>query len=416
MKLLIADDDLTSRTILAAMSRKWGYDPVVVEDGEAAWEIIQEPEPPHLMLLDWMMPRLDGLGLCRRIRQSVSSDPPFIILLTARNETDDVVAGLDAGANDYIVKPFDNAELQARLQVGKRMLSLQDALNTEISERRKLQEQLKMQASQLEQRVIERTRDVTQLLEQKNAFIRRLGHDLKTPLTPLTALLPLALQSTRNDDNKKILSMAIEQTGFIQSLVEKTLLLAQLNSPNTHANLESVELGTVISKILRHLDHQFSEHDAVVVNNVDTAISVHANPMELEQLFQNLLTNALKYSDEHTTITLDAWHGKEGVTISVADQGIGMDSEQIDKVFEEFWKACDARNDLASHGLGLNICKSIVDRHGGHIWAESPGVGQGTTMYFNLPHPSDTDADTRVSDSESVHGEFPEQLTGVGAG
>lgn len=130
MKLLIADDDLTSRAMLAAITSKWGYQPILAEDGEAAWELLQTPdEAPLLMLIDWEMPRLDGLGLCQRIRATNQNNPPFIILLTARSETDDIVAGLDAGANDYIAKPFANAELKARLHVGQRMLSLQTELN-----------------------------------------------------------------------------------------------------------------------------------------------------------------------------------------------------------------------------------------------------------------------------------------------
>lgn len=128
MKLLIADDSLTSLTVLKFVTRKWGYEPVVANDGEDAWEIIKETGFPLLMLIDWEMPRLDGLGLCKRIRKQFISNPPYIILLTGRTETADVVAGLDAGANDYIVKPFVNEELQARLQAGQRMLELQGEL------------------------------------------------------------------------------------------------------------------------------------------------------------------------------------------------------------------------------------------------------------------------------------------------
>ena len=117
MKLLIADDDLTSRTMLAAVARKWGFEPVVAEDGEVAWQILQGEDPPRLLLLDWMMPQLNGLELCQRIRQQDNDEPPFIILLTSRRETADIVAGLASGANDYVAKPFENAELQARLQV-----------------------------------------------------------------------------------------------------------------------------------------------------------------------------------------------------------------------------------------------------------------------------------------------------------
>lgn len=128
MKLLIAEDDITSRTILTAITRKWGFEPVTVEDGQAAWELLQEAEPPRLLLLDWMMPRLDGLALCRLIRQEKNDNPPYIVILTARTDTKDVVTGLKSGANDFVTKPFDNTELQARLSVGKRMLLLQEKL------------------------------------------------------------------------------------------------------------------------------------------------------------------------------------------------------------------------------------------------------------------------------------------------
>ncbi|GAB4353569.1 MAG: diguanylate cyclase [Gammaproteobacteria bacterium] len=129
MKLLIAEDDLTSRTLLEAVTRKWGYEPVTAEDGEAAWELLQRPDAPRLLLLDWEMPKLGGTELCKRLRDRETTDPPFIILLTARSETNDIVEGLEAGANDYIAKPFENAELQARLRVGQRMLDLQAELN-----------------------------------------------------------------------------------------------------------------------------------------------------------------------------------------------------------------------------------------------------------------------------------------------
>lgn len=114
--------------MLQAITRNWGFAPELAEDGLQAWNILYADDPPRLLLLDWEMPEIDGLTVCRRLRQNENSDPPYIILLTARNETHDIVTGLDAGANDYIAKPFDNAELQARLQVGRRMLDLQTAL------------------------------------------------------------------------------------------------------------------------------------------------------------------------------------------------------------------------------------------------------------------------------------------------
>jgi two-component system cell cycle response regulator len=125
VKVLIADDDRTSRKLLAAMVARWGYDPLVAEDGGEAWAALQQPDHPRLVLLDWNMPVLDGLEVCRRLRALASPDPPYVILLTGRTETGDIVHGLEAGANDYVAKPYNHEELQARLQVGQRTLSLQ---------------------------------------------------------------------------------------------------------------------------------------------------------------------------------------------------------------------------------------------------------------------------------------------------
>jgi two-component system cell cycle response regulator len=125
VKVLIADDDRTSRKLLAAMVAKWGYDPLVAEDGGGAWAALQQPGHPRLVLLDWNMPVLDGLEVCRRLRALASPDPPYVILLTGRTEKGDIVHGLEAGANDYVAKPYNHDELQARLQVGTRTLALQ---------------------------------------------------------------------------------------------------------------------------------------------------------------------------------------------------------------------------------------------------------------------------------------------------
>jgi diguanylate cyclase (GGDEF)-like protein len=128
MRILIGDDSLTHRVMLEAIVKQWGFEVMLAEDGEQAWGILSGPDAPRLVLLDWEMPGLDGLEVCRRVREREDQDPPYILLLTARRETADIVAGLDAGANDYISKPFENTELHARLRVGARMLDLQREL------------------------------------------------------------------------------------------------------------------------------------------------------------------------------------------------------------------------------------------------------------------------------------------------
>jgi diguanylate cyclase (GGDEF)-like protein len=128
MKTCIAEDDFTSRAMLQAMLRKWGFETVVAEDGAAALALMDQADAPRLLLIDWNMPVVNGLELTRRIRALPGDSPPYIIMLTARTEKEYIIAGLNAGANDYVAKPFDPEILQARLNVGRRMLELQDSL------------------------------------------------------------------------------------------------------------------------------------------------------------------------------------------------------------------------------------------------------------------------------------------------
>jgi len=128
MRILIAEDDATSRTMLQAVLRKWGFDPIVACNGAEAWNVLQESDPPTLVVLDWNMPGMDGLEVCRLARAKNVSDPPYIIILTARGDKADIVRGLEAGANDYISKPYDAEELRARIGVGRKMVELQREL------------------------------------------------------------------------------------------------------------------------------------------------------------------------------------------------------------------------------------------------------------------------------------------------
>jgi sigma-B regulation protein RsbU (phosphoserine phosphatase) len=134
MRILIAEDDLTSRSILAAVLTKGGHEVVETVDGATAWDALQRPDAPRLAILDWMMPAMDGLEVVRRVRALRPERPPYIIVLTAKGAKADVVTGLNAGADDYLTKPFDAGELRARVEVGRRMVEIQDTLAAKVEE------------------------------------------------------------------------------------------------------------------------------------------------------------------------------------------------------------------------------------------------------------------------------------------
>jgi DNA-binding response OmpR family regulator len=134
MRALVADDDRGAAAIVRKTLERCGIDVTVVQDGEAAWTELAADPPPAIAMLDWMMPIVDGLELCRRIRRDPARAHMYVIVLTARHAPADVVAGLDSGADDYLVKPFDVEELRARVQVGVRVVGLQTRLAERVAE------------------------------------------------------------------------------------------------------------------------------------------------------------------------------------------------------------------------------------------------------------------------------------------
>ena len=134
MEILLAEDDAVSRRILHSYLERWGYDVLVAEDGAKAYQALDREDRPALAILDWMMPGMDGLEVCRRVRQSRFTRPIHLILLTARNGKADIVEGLEAGADDYISKPFDREELRVRVRVGVRIVELQRRLAERVDE------------------------------------------------------------------------------------------------------------------------------------------------------------------------------------------------------------------------------------------------------------------------------------------
>ena len=132
MKILVADDDPVSRTLVETHLRSWGHEVVTADDGETAWEELQKEDCPKIAILDWMMPNRDGLDSCTALRAIETDSYVYIIFLTSRSSKKDVVKGLDAGADDYIVKPFDYNELRTRVRAGARIVELQDKLRAAL--------------------------------------------------------------------------------------------------------------------------------------------------------------------------------------------------------------------------------------------------------------------------------------------
>lgn len=237
----------------------------------------------------------------------------------------------------------------------------------------------------LERKVKNRTAKIERLIKQKDEFINQLGHDLKTPLTPMMALVPIIKGKIENPKDKELLEVLMRNVYYMRDLVTKTIDLAKLNSDKIEFSIEDTNLLSEVENIIKNNHIMFEDNHIDVVNKIDENIIVKADKLRLNELINNLITNSIKYApDEGANIILDAKQGDGFVTISVEDTGIGMTEKQINHIFDEFYKADDSRHNLDSSGLGLPICKRIVKKHGGKIWAESQGKGKGSTFHFTL--------------------------------
>lgn len=266
----------------------------------------------------------------------------------------------------------------------------QEKLQAKNEELLAVQAELREINQHLEDIVEQRTSEIRRLLAQKEEFISQLGHDLRSPLTPLVALVPMLREHGWDPEIERVIDVVSRNVTYMKNLVEKTLMLASISSTEANLNIRNVNLQRILRELLRRKQYEELNAGIEVVNRVTADHLVRADELRLAEVLDNLASNAVKFMPDGGTLGFDAWEEEGFVTVAVSDTGIGLSPEQAEHVFDEFYKADEARGDLGSVGLGLSICARIVEQHGGRIWVESDGLGQGTTFYFTIPSAADS--------------------------
>jgi len=251
---------------------------------------------------------------------------------------------------------------------------LADSFNTMASDLQKTKKTTDIQQEKIEA-----------LLAQKDEFINQLGHDLKNPLGPLLNLIPIISKKQKDPQTREMLDVVLRNVHYMKNLVTKTIQLAHLKSPNVSLHFEDVNLKQEISDIVQTNKILFSHNDISVYNHVPSHMTISVDRIRFQQLINNLLSNSVKYSLNAGSITISSKLEEDHIMVSLKDQGIGMNKKQLSHIFDEFYKADESRHDFESSGLGMSICKQIVEKHGGKIWVDSEGENKGTTFYFTLP-------------------------------
>lgn len=266
-----------------------------------------------------------------------------------------------------------------------------DEKETEVEElKKKLKEtELKLNElnRELEQRVIERTLEVKRLLLHKTKFIDNLSHDLGTPLTPMLALLPIIKNSVEDPKLKEMIDTCIRNAEYIKRVVRNTQELADLG--NTGLMLKKENLLRIVKEIQEKYDIIFKSCNIKFENNIDEDIFVKTEKPRILRIFDHVSSNAVNSMLDGGKLTFEAKFvtkkNEPFVEIIIKDTGMGLEQDQLDHLFDEFYKTDYSRHKLDSTGLGLSICRRIIEKHGGKIWAASDGKGTGTAIHFTIP-------------------------------
>jgi signal transduction histidine kinase len=420
MKILIAEDDFVSRLLVEKAVTKIGHEVIVAENGKQAWEAFLAHEP-DMVISDWMMPKMDGLELCKRIRNAGKKTYSYIILLTAKDKTTDLVEVFDAGADDYIIKPFKPEELSSRIKSGERIAILE-------SQHHELQENLAIKNTKLDEAI--QNLKVTQaqaMQSEKMASIGQLAagvaHEINNPIGFVGSNLE-ALSDYLSDYNTLLghyqaMADALGKAGIdkMASTVkshletihkfEKDIEIAYLKEDIPDLLKDCIEGTSRVGKIvadLKNFAHPGNDkpmpmdinkglestlnvvanelkYKAIVIKEFGKIPLVEAWPQKMNQVFMNILINCAQAIPEKGEIRIHTFVQGGDVKIAISDTGSGISSENLSKIFDPFFTTKAVGKGT---GLGMNIAYNIVKEHKGHIEVKSE-MGKGTCLTITLP-------------------------------
>ncbi|CAD5940621.1 MAG: response regulator [Planktothrix agardhii KL2] len=364
--ILIVDDTPDNLRLLSKTLSEQGYEVQCAINGKLALMAVKH-EPPDLILLDIKMPEMDGYEVCERLKMQEETAAIPVIFLSALDDVFDKVKAFTVGGVDYITKPFQVEEVFARIE---NQLTI-----------RRLQQQLQNKNIKLEQLNQELKRSNRDLEE----FAYVVSHDLQQPLQTITgfAELLLALKSEINleQEAEEYVSPILEEGIRMQELIKNLLEYSRVGTKKR--NFEPTDCQEILRKSLADL-HSIIENSLAIVTCEKLPI-IMADRIQLGQLFQNLIANGIKYQSPNIQpkIVISVQEKPEEWLFRVEDNGIGIKPENFDRIFQVFQRL-HTNQEYPGTGVGLAICKKIIERHQGRIWLESEWQ-IGTTFYFTLP-------------------------------
>ncbi|MDA0690271.1 MAG: hybrid sensor histidine kinase/response regulator [Nitrospinae bacterium] len=367
-KVLIVDDTPANIDVLRKTLAPEGYELSVATSGEAAVKIAARLKP-DLILLDIMMPGIDGYETCRRIKSDVNNRDTAIIFISAKNETADVVKGFSMGAVDYINKPFQHEEVCSRVRTQVNLRALTEMRESLLS------------------RLKDSVNKLTEMDEMKNRFLGMAAHDLRNPLVSIRGLSELLLDENNtfsDGDVKEFIATMHDASQYMLSLVNDLLDTSVIASGNLTINLKKCSLKELVEKVVRANERLAENKQMKIQLSLEDVPEFNIDPNRITQVVENLLTNAIKYSSPGSNIYVSLESVDDSAKVGVRDEGPGISLEDQKKLFGGFQKlTAQPTGGESSTGLGLAIVKKMVEAHQGTLDIESQ-MEVGTTFSFKI--------------------------------
>ena len=238
-------------------------------------------------------------------------------------------------------------------------------------------------------KIQERNQLVEHLLRQKDLFITQLAHDLRTPLTPVVAMLPLLIEGIHDPDSQELLNIFYSSIEHLQKMVDEIIHYATLNQMTAIDDYQVFDLYELITDTLAMDSYFLEQKEVSVQNSIPEGVRLSLSKSLAPVIFRNLIANAVQFNAFRGSITIQSVVQKGWITISITDTGVGMSEDVLSSIWDEFSTGDKSRRDPSSKGLGLPIVKRIVTMHGGSIIAMSNGIGTGATFTLTLPQSQD---------------------------
>lgn len=360
--LLVVDDNPKNLQIVALILRELNYKLIIATDGKSAVDLVERARP-DLILLDVMMPGMDGFDTCKMIKSNPANDNIPVIFLTALSEKVNTVKGFEVGGVDYMVKPFNKEELVTRIKTHLELKFTRDKLQ-------------------------KTTDNLIELNSIKDKLFSIIGHDLRSPVGSLKMMLDFLSKNpaiTGNPAIKGNFDIMTQTADELYSLLENLLGWAKSQSGNLNFESEFIDLPAVSNGIFLLYKGYLQQKKLNFEQHIEEGMVVFTDMNMLKTVLRNLVSNAIKFSPEGGTVTLSAKKQGDLIHISISDTGVGILPENIPKLFDEKQHfSTYGTNKESGSGLGLNLCHSFIQNNNGRIWVESE-VGKGSSFTFELP-------------------------------